>query len=208
VPGTHDLRDHLFTTNGLPATNMAPLQVRVAGVLPTPHSGWLEEQAMSAPSLFGGYRATVIVVIVLWLAGFILLALVGRKRRPAQAAPVGARAPTFAERLRPLVERAAQGALSTDEQAALERLLIMHWQRRLGLAHADGAELITRLRQHDEAGALLRALEDWLHRPPGTATVHLDSILAPYRNLPDETVERDRIEPRSDAPVQTRADRS
>jgi hypothetical protein len=100
------------------------------------------------------------------------------------------REPTFAERLRPLVERAAAGGLTADEKAALERMLINHWQRRLGLAGADSGELITRLRQHAEAGALLRALEDWLHRPPGSTKVEVESVLAPYRNLPaEETAE-------------------
>jgi hypothetical protein len=50
--------------------------------------------------------------------------------------------------------------------------------------------LISQLRQHAEAGALLRALEDWLHRRPGTVKVDVESALAPYRNLPaDEPVE-------------------
>jgi hypothetical protein len=32
---------------------------------------------------------------------------------------------------------------------------------------------------------LLRALEDWLHRRPGTARVDLDAVLAPYAKLAD-----------------------
>jgi hypothetical protein len=103
------------------------------------------------------------------------------------------RAPTFAERLRPLVERAAAGGLSADEKAALERMLINHWQRRLGLAGADSGELIARLRQHTEAGALLRALEDWLHRPPGSAKVEVELVLAPYRNLPAQEPEEVKV---------------
>jgi hypothetical protein len=65
-------------------------------------------------------------------------------------------------------------------------MLIGPWQRRLNLTDANGDELIRRLRQHDEAGVLLRALEDWLHRPPGRGEVRVENFLAPYRNLSDE----------------------
>ena len=186
VPGQFDLRDYLVTTNGIPATNLSALSVSIAGVLPTPHNGWLEEEALHAPSLFGGYRAVAAIVIVLWIGAFFVILRVGRKPKPvAVAAPVQ-RPPTFAERIRPLVESAAAGRISADEKATLERMLITHWQRRLGLREANGEQLIARLREHGEAGALLRALEDWLHRPPGNATVQVESVLAPYRDLPME----------------------
>jgi hypothetical protein len=63
--------------------------------------------------------------------------------------------------------------------------LITHWQRRLQLTNANGDELILQLRQHSEAGVLLRALEDWLHRPPGRGEVRVEEFLAPYRHLPE-----------------------
>jgi hypothetical protein len=186
VPGTFDLRDGLVRTNGTAATNLAALPVSIAGVLPTPHNGWLEEQALRAPSLLGGYRAAAAIVLVLWIAAFFVILRVGRKPATVVVPAPGQRPPTFAERLRPLVERAAAGTISADEKASLERMLIIHWQRRLGLRETDGGELIARLREHGEAGALLRALEDWLHRPPGNAPVQVETVLAPYRNLPAE----------------------
>jgi hypothetical protein len=190
VPGQFDLRNYLFTTNGTPATNLPALNVSVAGILPAKHNGWLEEQLLGAPSIFGGYRAVLVIVVVLWISALVPIIRYGRKPKLAASAAPVRRAPSFAERLRPLVERAASGRLSADEQAALERMLITHWQRRLGLSEANGTELISQLRQHAEAGALLRALEDWLHRRPGTVKVDVESALAPYRNLPaDEPVE-------------------
>ena len=186
VPGKHDLRNYLFTTNGIPATNLVELSVSVSGLLPEQHNGWLEEQALHAPSLFGGYRAIAAVAVVIWVLAFFAILRVGRKPKAAPVKAPAQRAPTFAERLRPLVERAAAGGLSADEKAALERMLINHWQRRLGLVGTDSGELIAHLRQHTEAGALLHALEDWLHRPPGSAKVEVESVLAPYRNLSAE----------------------
>jgi hypothetical protein len=186
VPGQYDLRDYLVTPEGIPPANLPALPVTVTGVLPLPHNGWLEEQALRTPSLFGGYRVFATAAVAFWIIAFVLIVRAGRKLKfPTIAEPVR-RPPTFAERLRPLVERAAAGQLSADEQAALERMLITHWQRRLGLGGLDGAELIVRLRQHSEAGALLRALEDWLHRPPGSVKVVLEPVLAPYRDLPSE----------------------
>ena len=59
-------------------------------------------------------------------------------------------------------------------------MLLGHWRERLGLDSQDLAEATARLRAHPEAGALLRALEDWLHRPPGSVKVDIDAVLAPY----------------------------
>jgi hypothetical protein len=180
------LRNYLFTADGLPATNLPALNVTIAGLLPNPHNGWLEEQSRRLPSLFGGYRTALAIIVVLWVIAFFVIWRSGRRTKViADTTPVQ-RAPTFAERIRPLVERAAAGTLSADEKAALERMLITHWQRRLNLTNADGDELILRLRQHGEAGVLLRALEDWLHRPPGRGEVQVENFLAPYRNLSDE----------------------
>ena len=186
VPGEHDLRNHLFTTNGSPATNLPALMVSVPGLLPTPHNGWLEEQARHAPSLFGGYRGLMIFVIVLWILALWVILRATRKPKVAVVEADTQREPTFAEKIRPLVERAAAGQLSADEKATLERMLITHWQRRLHLTASNGEELIAQLREHPEAGALLRTLENWLHRPPGTVQVSVESVLAPYRNLPAE----------------------
>jgi hypothetical protein len=183
VPGQHDLRNYLFTANGIPATNLPALNVAIAGVLPNPHNGWLEEQSQQAPSLFGGYQTSLAVVVGLWIIAFFVIWRSGRRMKAATNTPPAQREPTFAERIRPLVERAASGTLSADEKAALERLLITHWQRRLNLTSANGEELIARLRQHAEAGVLLRALEDWLHRPPGRGEVRVEEFLAPYRDI-------------------------
>jgi len=190
VPGEHDLREYLVRTNGEPATNLPPLPVSIAGVLPAQHNGWLEEQAIRVPALFGGYRGISIVVVALWILAFFVILRFSRKRKAVAAEAPVERPPTFAELIRPLIERAAAGQLSADDKARLERMLITHWQRRLGLAGRSGDEMIASLRQHAEAGVLLRALEDWLHRPPGSVQVRVESVLAPYRDLPaDEPVE-------------------
>jgi hypothetical protein len=69
------------------------------------------------------------------------------------------------------------------DQARLENLLLGYWRQRLDLEALDPSAAMASLREHPEAGALLRALEDWLHRPPGTARVDLDAVLAPYAQV-------------------------
>ena len=39
------------------------------------------------------------------------------------------------------------------------------------------------MRNHGDAGRLLRALEDWLHRKPGTVEVDVDDLLEPYAGV-------------------------
>ena len=92
--------------------------------------------------------------------------------------------PSFAERLRPLVEAAAVGQLSTAEQATLERLLMGFWREKLGLPEMRMAEALARLKAHGEAGAILRAVERWLHQPGSNGVSEIKSLLQPYRNLP------------------------
>jgi len=187
VPGAHDLRKYLFTAEGQPATNLPPLSVTVVGVLPSPHNGWLEEQAHTAPTLFSSYRAMLIGAGVIWVIAFFVIRRLGRTPKSGPAPAPAARPASFAEKIRPLVERAAAGQLTTEEKATLERMLITHWQQRLKLSETNAGELIVQLRQHPEAGSLLRALEDWLHRPPGRTAVRVEEFLAPYRNLPEST---------------------
>ena len=132
----------------------------------------------------GGYK---------WILGGSrgALGLLGSPLFPSRAraatddgdAPVSA-PPTLAERLRPLVELASAGKLTADEKAQLERMLLGHWRERLGLESLEPRRGHARLRAHPEAGVLLRALEDWLHRPPGSVKVDIDAVLAPYANAP------------------------
>ena len=61
-------------------------------------------------------------------------------------------------------------------------MIFSHWRERLDLPEdGDLAELHHQLKAHDEAGPLVRGLEDWLHRPPGTAMVDIPALVEPYR---------------------------
>jgi hypothetical protein len=179
-PGKYDLRDHLRRQDGSASGDLPPLPVEIAGLLPKAHAGELIERPPGVLGLFGGYRNVVILAGVAWVVGLLALWLSGRRRRETAVTSSLDEPPSLAERLRPLVEQAAAGTLGADGKAQLERLLLTHWRERLELGELDQAEAIGRLREHPEAGRLLLALESWLHRPPGTAQVDVNALLAPY----------------------------
>jgi hypothetical protein len=183
VPGRYDLRTNLVRLDGSAVTNLPGLPVEVRPLLPAAHDGLLVETSRSPLGRLGGYRAWLTAAAVVWV--LVLVPLLWRRRRAATMAATAAPEPTLADRLRPLVEEAAAGRLSGDGQARLERMLLNYWRDRLGLGELDMAEALRRLRGHPEAGELLRALEGWLHRPPGAAgNIDVARVLEPYRNLP------------------------
>jgi hypothetical protein len=181
VPGNYDLRGYLQRPDGSTTNNLPPIPVRVAPLLPETHNGLLVEPRASPLGRLGGYTTLMIVTAVVWALLFI--PLVWRHRKKAAPAVVAPPEPTFAQRLRPLVEQAAAGTLSGDGQAQLERMLLNYWRDRLALGTMDMAQAIGKLRDHPEAGELLRALESWLHRPAGSAAVDVAAVLKPYRNI-------------------------
>lgn len=182
VPGRFDLAQLLQRKDGEPG-QPEPIWVEITGLLPPEHDMLLEEQGRSPLSLFGGYRAVMIAVACLWLLAFIPFWLT-RKKRAAPAGEIAAPPPTLADRLRPIVQRAARGDLDAGGKAQLERMLLGFWRERLDLGSKPSSEALAAMRAHPEAGAIVRSLEEWLHRPPGSAQVDIDALLQPYAAEP------------------------
>jgi hypothetical protein len=179
VPGQFDLRGYLMRPDGSPTNNLPPIPVTIAPLLPANHDGSLVQQTASPLGRLGGYRAAMTAIAIIWV--LLLVPLVWRRRRKVVAAAAPPPEPTLADRLRPLVEQAAAGTLSRDGQAQLERMLLTHWRQKLALESLAMSDALVRLKAHPEAGDLLRALEAWLHRPPGAASIDVSAVLAPYR---------------------------
>lgn len=180
-PGDHDLRDFLVTADGAAPTNLPPIPVHVAGLLSPKHDGRLIESSPARASGLGGYRIAMGILCGLWIAG--LGVWFWTRKRPVSDPTVAAEAaePSIEDRLRPLVESAARRELGPEGQAQLERLLLGYWRLKLGWEELPMDDALARLRSHPDAGALLRSLESWLHRPPGSVSVDVAAVLAPYR---------------------------
>ncbi len=192
-PGKYDLRDALRHKDGTPiriesgAKDAVPsIRVEVQSVLAAgvvkPHA----PQPVPLPS-FGGYRTLMIAAGVAWLVGAFAILFGWRKRQLARAAAEW-KPRTLAERLKPLVESAVAGKLSREERAQLELGLVAYWRRKLALEDKEPALSMVLLREHAEAGPLLKSLEAWLHMPVAPVNVDLQSLLAPYRNLPADAI--------------------
>ncbi len=184
-PGAYKLADFLIHPDGTRPDELGDLRIQVRAMLPEDHDGKLNAYVPRLFPFVGGYRAALIVLAVLWVGGIAAFIYFSRKKRVVVAPVFAPPAPSFAERLRPLVEEAAAGKLSVEGQANLERLIMGYWREKLNLSELRLADAIARLKAHAEAGELLRALERWLHRPGGATREEIASLLQPYRNMPE-----------------------
>lgn len=181
--GSYDLAKFLARKDGSTGPALPAIPVVVKSLLPGKEKQPSELLPVAPPEL-GGYRTLQIVVGVAWGVGLLGILFVGRKRR--KAPPAAAAKPTLADRLRPIVEAVAAGRAEDATKAELERLLVTFWRHRLGLREQKAGEAIRTIRQHAEAGQLLRQLEVWLHMPRPPEEVDLQALLAPYRNVSAE----------------------
>jgi hypothetical protein len=189
-PGAYQLADFLIRPDGSRPDELGDLRIQVRAMLPEDHDGKLNAYVPRLFPFIGGYRVALIVLSLIWVGGTVAYILLSRKKRAVESVALVTPEPSFAERLRPLVEEAAAGKLSVEGQAALERLLLGYWREKLNLSEARVAEALGKLKAHSEAGELLRALERWLHRPGGVTQEEVTALLDPYRKMPaPQTVE-------------------
>lgn len=192
LPGRHDLRDYLLRADGEPLAEGPPLMVEVKATLPGDHDGSLDALDFAARPAAWPYRTLALGGIALWL--FVTTVLVMRRwlQQQPRLAVAQPGPPSLADQLRPLVEQAIAGRLTTAQQARLEMLLLGHWRKTLQLNDDAPHESLRKLRSDPKAGQLLRSLEAWLHQPPGTQTIDVAAVLAPYRDAAPVTMEPQR----------------
>ena len=182
-PDSYNLIDFLRPMGGADSAALAkaePLEVKIVPVLADDQIQLNLAEPPSIPSL-GGYRLWLKVAVGLWIFG--LLAILFCRRRKGSVSSEEARAErTFADELRPLVEKAMRGTMSGKENADLERMLLGYWRERLDLKDENPIQALATLRKHEEAGPLMIQLERWLHQPQPESDVDLTKLLEPYRH--------------------------
>lgn len=181
-PGSYKLADYLIRPDGTPPTDPGEVQVELGSILPPDHQGELNSFSARAFPWFGGYRMMLGGLALLWLCGLPALLWLGRKKKVAVVEEVAPPEPSYAERMRPFVEDAAAGRLTATGQAELERLMTGYWREKLARPEQRMTEALATLKDHPEAGSLIRALERWLHQPGGASKTEIESLLEPYRH--------------------------
>jgi hypothetical protein len=180
--GSYNLTDFLEPVDSTKPPHFTdPVPLTVTTALP-PGLPKPAELTTNPPSRIGGYRSALWILGSLWV--LVLAALLFWKKRGAQASEADAPPPSLSERLHALITMASHGELDAGQQATLERLILGHWHQRLPeLASLPPAQALSRLRHHDEAGPLLRQLEQWLHaKDSDIDDDQIDALLAPYRD--------------------------
>jgi hypothetical protein len=180
TPGKHNLCEGLLRADGSSSADLPAVWVEIATQLP-PGQVKPNELQPSAPQVLSLYTGLLIAAGGLWLLGLAAIIFWGREKEHHLSQR--RRHMTVADRLRPLLEQAATGQLASVDRAALERVLLAFWRKKLRLETLPPAELIPRLRKHPEAAALMEQLETWLHAPPTEQPIDWQPLLAPYRTM-------------------------
>ncbi|MFD0893565.1 hypothetical protein KBB96_07545 [Luteolibacter ambystomatis] len=186
-PGSYKLADYLVHPDGTPATEIGDARIDIGSLLPPDHMGILNRFEPRPFPFFGGYRMMLGGLAVLWLCGLPALIWLGRKKKVVDTGEVAPPAPSYAERMRPLVEAAAAGTLTATGQAELERLMSGYWREKIATPDQHMTEALAALKRHPEAGSLLRAMERWLHHPGGASKQEIDALLEPYLTMAVES---------------------
>ena len=186
-PGEYDLVKFLKRADGQPIETDVKIMVTVEPILPP---GQVEPSKLPAPSIpaLGGYQLMLIAAGIVWVLGLLALIFAGRSKSQS-AAQQAAKPVSLAERLEPTVAAAVEGRLSREKCADLEMMLVAYWRKRLQLENKPAANVILELKDHDEAGPLLRQLERWLHEPDNSQDVNVAELLKPYEKIPASDLE-------------------
>jgi hypothetical protein len=146
----------------------------------------------STPEAFP-YRLTLLLSALAWAGAGALYFWQTRRNhstpKDAQAQetaePETPEIQTLADLLRPLVEKAANKSISSEEKARLEGILFDYWSRDLELDHLNRVEQLRRILEHPQAGALLRTIEQWLYQPDSLITEEeINAALESYLCIP------------------------
>ena len=181
-PGIHNLCAYLTRKDGSTTDDLPKVPILIESRLP-PGQVTPNELEYRAHSNVGGYWKWAILAGLVWLGGLYAILSGFRRKRDDAPEDAGPQGTTLAHRLKPLVEQAIEGTLPKTKLAELEMSLVTLWRRRLSLEGTPMQEVVPRLKAHEEAGPLLRQLEEWLHHPTSEQSLDISQLLSPYRSI-------------------------
>ena len=177
-PGTHDVSIYLRRVDGSTLPAIPRILIDVAPLLPEGNLGEVDFHdprvlVEQVPSRWWAYGLLAGWLLVLPAVAWIRR---DRVRRGTSRVPEE----DLQGRIRELASLALQETITTDGTARLERLVMMDWQQRLGLADLSPAQALPRLVEHDEAGEVIRTLQAWAHDEGAVSRDRLGEVLQPY----------------------------
>ena len=177
-PGSYDLGNYFQSKTNKPLINKPKLPILFKSSLP-------QEQIKPNPPgdgqlpHFTKYKNILIIGATIWLFGLLFLIFYGRKKLNL-IKPSTDESLSPAEILLPLVKAAKQGNLGKNDQAKLERTLILFWSNQLNLNDKSPKIILSTIKSHPEAKPLFQKLESWFHSPQPEEPSDLDALLEPY----------------------------
>ena len=184
--GDYDLSNWISLEDGSkPVTGgqVPSMWVRIVSDLPPEKGTSLYEIADPALYSPSGYRRIAFALGTIWLLTPLVLLFLNRREKFEPPAQIVTPPLTLTDRLRPLIESAHRGSLTTEQKGQMELLLYVFWQQRLKLP-GSLTQSIPLMRSDKTAGHLLRTLEAWVHCRPDRRPVldesTLQALLEPY----------------------------
>lgn len=173
-----DLARYLRRIDGSTHTPIPPIRIVVAPLL---RPGELLDVVLPAQPRERrpvADRTWLYAALVGWVS--LLVIVLWWRRRQRSIAPAPHRATEAFAELRSLAALAAEGRVTEEGRARLERLLIGYWRARLDLGDSPPADALRRLLRHEDSGPVLRAVRDWAHHPDRPTPAELASLLREY----------------------------
>ena len=174
--GEHDLTEYLMADDGAALSGLPSFKIQGDPKLSKELEARVKETEDIGIQVWGHYRATLWGLGVFWIGWLLLLIF---WRRPKKPVAVIAQPPlTSAEQLRQLLAALEQGALTAEQKARLEMLLLRSWREGLVPAEAPMAEVLAAIARGERTGEALGRLQRWLHRPgSGVADTEIAGII-------------------------------
>lgn len=185
-PGKYDVVEYLERVDGSDMGSLPKVMVEIVPILPP---GQIEpNKLIYQSSFFRDYYLPILVAGgAIWLTGLWLILFWGRGKF-RRVDPTRHQV-TVAQRIRPLVEKAVNGELSSAERGELERTMVAFWQRKLRMQSTPPAEMMAKLRSNPESQGLFLQLENWLHRPDPQGEIDIAALMTPYQTMDLDEIE-------------------
>jgi hypothetical protein len=182
--GEHDLTEYLMADDGAALSGLPSFKIQGDPKLSKELEARVKETEDIGIQVWGHYRATLWALGVFWIGWLLLLIF---WRRPKKPLAVIVKSPlTSAEQLRQLLAELEQGALSAEQKARLEMLMLRSWREGLVPAEAPMAEVLAAIARGERTGESLGRLQRWLHRPgSGVADTEIASIIRQHLPAPE-----------------------